>query len=127
VGRAWNQWKSQQSQSAHFRAVGGKIIQKMLHYKLSLGFFTWQSRVADMKRMSAIMQGVLRRWMFRTLSLAWDLWNEFVAQVQQEREAEYSEVEKRISHHRSQTAIGIVHEHFQTAIKNLINRFLFCF
>ena len=75
-----------------------------------------------MKRMSAIIQRVLRRWIFCTLSLAWDLWNGFVEEVQQEREAEYSEVEKRLSYHRSQTAIGIMHEHFQTAIRNLINR-----
>jgi hypothetical protein len=97
VGRAWNQWKSQHDINAHFCTVGGRITRRMLHYKLSQGFNTWQGRIAAVKQMSAIMQRVLRRWSFRTLTRVWDLWNAYVLQSHHAREAENYEVEKRLS------------------------------
>jgi hypothetical protein len=85
VGRAWNQWKSQHDINAHFCTVGGRITRRMLHYKLSQGFYTWQGRIAAVKQVSAIMRRVIRRLSFHTLLRVWDLWNDYVLQSQQAR------------------------------------------
>jgi hypothetical protein len=95
----------------------------MLHHKLSQGFNTWQGRIAAVKQMSAIMQRVLRRWSFHTLSRVWDLWNDYVLQSHQAREAEKYEVEKRLSEKAIELANMTIkscgHQHSVTTIEDL--------